>query len=403
MHLEPEYWIERAKHPDELLGDADAINALNRFAFDNDPFMIDLGSYAEVLERDAVIERIRNISRPSSFELYYRDGGTVGDEDYARYSENLALDAIDVNVSVRFGLVLERADMRKWPTRDVVFKNRETFDLDRFQENGLFPADVVAILHESADGDWFFAQSYNYGAWVEKDKVVIGDRDEILAYTDSPEFLVVTGSKLTTDSGLQLDMGVRLPLADPDFDSQNPCSSYAVCLPASSDGGKFAFRTESIGRSQDVHIGYLPFTRRTVIEQVFKFLGERYGWGHSFNARDCTGLVSEVYKTVGILMPRNSAQQGQSPIGRTIAFAPQDSAEQKLQAVADSDVGDLLYSPGHVMMYLGTVSGEPWVIHDLSGSVEGAPKGVSVTPLTTIRQSSESTYFEKMYAIKQIR
>jgi cell wall-associated NlpC family hydrolase len=425
MHLEPEYWVEQTERPDELLGDTDAVNALNRFAFDNDPFMVDLAAYAEVLERDAVIERIRDISKPSSYELYYRDGGTVGDEEYARYGENLDLDAIDDTVPVRFGLVLERADMRRWPTKDVVFKNRETFDLDRFQENGLFPADVVAILHESADGDWYFAQSYNYGAWVEKDKVVIGDRDEILEYRDSPEFLVVTGSKVTTNfnpyvsaiSELQLDMGVRLPLVDPDdvdhdVDGQNPYASYAVRLPVRGENGELEFRVALIARSQDVHVGYLPFTRQSIIEQSFKFLGERYGWGHSYNARDCTGLVSEVYKTVGILMPRNSGQQGESPIGETVRFGPDDSEEKKLRAVAEADVGDLLYSPGHVMMYLGSVDGEPYVIHDLSGSGwigedgkhhKGVLNGVSVTPLTTIHMSREFTYFEKMYAIKQIR
>ncbi len=158
-----------------------------------------------------------------------------------------------------------------------------------------------------------------------------------------------------------------------------------------------------IARSQDVRAGYLPYTRKNIIEQAFKFLGECYGWGHSYNARDCTGLVLEVYKTVGIALPRNSEQQGHSPIGENIRFSPEATADEKLQAVAAADAGDLLYSTDHVMLYLGTVDGQPYVIHDLSGSgwvdedgkhQEGALNGVSVTPLTP---------FEQLYAIKKIR
>ena len=315
--------------------------------------------------------------------------------------------------------------MRTWPTKDVVFKTQETFDLDRFQENGLFPADAVAVLHESADGQWYFVQSYNYAAWVLKDKVVIGDREPILRYRDSENFLVVAGGKVTTNfnpkvaaiSELQLDMGVRLPLLDPDsiehnIDGQDTKSSHPVRLPARNENGELEFRTALIARNQDVCEGYMPYTRRNILHQSFKFLGERYGWGHSYNARDCSGLVMEVYKTFGILLPRNSTQQRNSPMGNNTFIGAGDGAEQKLSMLAACDVGDLLYSPGHVMLYLGNVDGEPYVIHSLFGAgwtdedgsfQEGVLNGVAVTPLRQIYVSPEATYFDQLYGIKQIR
>jgi cell wall-associated NlpC family hydrolase len=425
MHLSADYWIDKTDHQDKLLRDEKEIEAFNNFAFANDPNMVDLSGYPAELPGDEVADIIQSISKPYKKDLYYRDGGKVGDADYGRYTASLNLDALSDVIPVRFGMVLQRADMRTWPTQDVVFKSQETYDLDRFQENGLFPADVVAVLHESEDGLWYFVQSYNYAAWVQKDNIVIGPWAEIIQHRNSQRFLVVTGSKVTTNfnphapaiSELQLDMGVRLPLVDPDemshnVDGQNPVASYAVQLPVRDDNGELAFRTALIARSQDVRLGYLPYTRKNIIEQAFKFLGERYGWGHSYNARDCTGLVSEVYKTVGIFLPRNSGQQGHSPIGDNIHFSSEATAEEKLQAIASADVGDLLYSTGHVMMYLGTVDGQPYVIHDLSGSgwvdedgkyQEGVLNGVSVTPLTPIHTSRETSYFDQMYAIKKIR
>jgi cell wall-associated NlpC family hydrolase len=372
-----------------------------------------------------VQERIRSISKPCDQELFYRDGCAVSAADYGRYTRNLNLDRLPDQVSVRLGMVLRRADMRTWPTQDIVFKTQETFDLDRFQENGLFPADVVAVLHVSADGEWYFVQSYNYASWVLKEKIVTGDRESILRYRDAENFLVVAGGKVTTNfnpkvaaiSELQLDMGVRLPLLDPDsiehsIDGQNTKSSYPVLLPARSESGELEFRTALIARNQDVCVGYMPYTRRNILHQSFKFLGERYGWGHSYNARDCSGLVMEVYKTFGILLPRNSSQQRNSPVGNNTYFGDSDHKAEKLKVLAACDVGDLLYCPGHVMLYLGTVDGEPYVIHSLFGAgwadedggfQEGVLNGVSVTPLRQIYMSPAATYFDRLYSIKQIR
>ncbi|MDH3416139.1 MAG: SH3 domain-containing protein [Gammaproteobacteria bacterium] len=425
MHLSADYWVNRTEACEKVLKNQDEIDAFNSFAFANDPNLVDLAGYPEQLSGEEVAGIIRSISKPYDKDLFYRDGGKLTNADYERYTADLNLTGLPDVVPIRFGMVLQRADMRTWPTEDVVFKSQETFDLDRFQENGLFPANAVAILHESKDGLWHFVQSFNYAAWVQKDNIVIGSRSKIVAYKNAARFLVVTGSKVTTNanphapaiSELQLDMGVRLSLADPDtltadIAGQNPTASYAVQLPVRNESGALDFRTALIAHSQDVHLGYLPYTRRNIIQQAFKFLGERYGWGHSYNARDCTGLVSEVYKTVGIYLPRNSAQQGNSPIGENIRFSPDDTAEEKLRALASADVGDLIYSTGHVMLYLGTVDKQPYVIHDSSGSGwtdedgksnEGVLNGVSVTPLSPMHMSQESNYLEKMYSIKKIR
>ena len=425
MHLSAEAWLDNAKSPDDVLLDDSAIASLARRFFTTDPNMVDLATFAEHLPGAEVAKSIQSLSKPCETQLYFRDGGKVEPADYDRYQRKLNLAELPLMVTVQFGLVLRRASMRTWPTTDVVFKSEETIDLDRFQENGLFPADMVAVLHESADGEWYFVQSVNYAAWVRKETIITGSRDVILAYKNAPDFVVVTGSKISTNfnpttpaiSELQLDMGIRLPLAKPDdgamdVDGQQSNASFAVSLPVVDDAGGLGFRTALIARSQDVRLGCLPLTRRNVLVQAFKFLGERYGWGHSHNARDCTGLVSEVYKTFGIHLPRNSSQQGRSQIGESIEFSDETDPAEKFAAILAADVGDLIYSTGHVMIYLGAVDGSPFVLHDLSGYGwvgddgavrEGALNGVSVTPLMTTHASRDATYFDQTYAIKKIR
>ena len=428
MQLSPEYWIEKTENPGETLRGPEWIAAFNARAFDIDLHLVDLSTYPDQVSGQELDGLIRSISNPHGSELFYRDepdARRLEEADYQRYRDGLALENIPETVDVRFGLVLERSNMRSWPTRDFVIRSPDTRDLDRFQENGLFPGELVVVLHESADGNWWFVRSYNYHAWIRKVRIVLGPRQEILDYAGTAQFLVVTGSKATTNfnpvdpgiSELQLDMGVRLPLIDPDelpdhVDGQNPMASYAVRLPVRLEDGRLGFKTVLVGRGQDVRQGYLPYTRENIIRQAFKFLGERYGWGHSYNARDCTGLVLDVYKSMGINLPRNSSQQGESLIGENIFFEQGATDQDRFEALADAGAGDLLYSPGHVMMYLGVDGGEPYVIHDMSGSgwvdkngdpIDGIMNGVAVTPLVSTKMTPELTYFETLYAIKKIR
>src|SRR5690606_33093221 len=102
-----------------------------------------------------------------------------------------------------------------------------------------------------------------------------------------------------------------------------------VQLPLRDAEGRLSFTSALLPLSADVHQGYLPFTANNIIGQAFKFLGERYGWGHDYNGRDCTGFISEIFRSFGFLMPRNSGQQGNGQYGENTRFNNESSAEDK--------------------------------------------------------------------------
>src|SRR3546814_16455484 len=68
----------------------------------------------------------------------------------------------------------------------------------------------------------------------------------------------------------------------------------------SNDDGSLRIVPALLPRTADVSADYLPLTHANLIRQAFKFLGERYGWGHSYGTRDCSGFVSEVYRSFGL-------------------------------------------------------------------------------------------------------
>ena len=152
--------------------------------------------------------------------------------------------------------------------------------------------------------------------------------------------------------------------------------------------------------------------RANVLRQGFKFLGERYGWGHSYNARDCSGFVSEVYRSVGVQLPRNSRDQANSPAFNRIVFTEADDHERRTAVVSTLEVGDLVYIPGHVMMVIGHENGMPYVIHDTTGiSYRDAAgqvnrvvlNGVSVTPLTPLLFSRKDPFVDHIISILRVR
>lgn len=415
MRQTPEFWIAACDEPDAVLMNVEDVRAFNRNAYARDPNLVVLPEFPRQLTAGDVQARMSAGSRRPEGSLFHDDDRPVTETDWRRYQAGCNLAAVPEPVAVRFAMAHTRADMRRWPTADVVHANEETRHLDRFQENGLFPGDIVAVLHASADGRWWFVQSYNYAGWVRAGQLAEGALDEMLAFRDAGDALVVTGDFVDArplgDDGrvITLDMGVRLPLAR---SAHTPGGCFRVRLPVRDDDGRLDFVDATIDADADVRVGHLPFTRRNLVEQAFKFLGEPYGWGHSRNARDCTGLVSEVYRSMGFVLPRNSGQQGESVIGMNTRFAPETSAEEKLQYIRRADVGDLLYSTGHVMMCLGNLDGQPWVIHDLAGAGwrdadgryhEREFTGVSVTPLVSLHMSRDVTYLDEMYAIKSIR
>ena len=425
IHLSAKYWGNRIKNADKVIKDQRGISEFNTALFSTDENMVDLSFLPEQMPGDEVKARILAISKPNRSDLFNPVGEVLDSEGYRKHTGNLGLKNIPDTVEIRSALVVKRAHMRTYPTDNRYYKSADDQNLDRFQENALFPGDALAVLHVSADKEWAFVQSYNYAAWVRYESIAIGDRKLIGQYKNASRFLVITGAKVQTAfnpevpalSELQLDMGIRMPLADPEtvknsLYGQNPYTSYVVLLPLRNFEGKLEIKPALIARNKDVNQGFIPFTRENIIRQAFKFLGERYGWGHSYNGRDCTGFVMEVYKTFGIQMPRNTGQQGSGSFGENTRFTPESSREEKLKALESLDVGDLMYVPGHVLMYIGEVDGEPYVIHDVSvfryidenGELyRGTLNGVSVTPLVPLWGSEKSTYVDLIYNIKRVR
>jgi hypothetical protein len=450
VHLTADYWLTKVVDANTVLLTQSQIVARNVNTVAGQPEMTALASLSDSLIAADLSDLISKASASSTQPRFYADGKAVSAEQWQAYQYNLNTDGVKALNAVGFALVVKRTDLRSMPTADRVHNENMALDLDRFQETALFPGEAVAVLHTSRDKQWLLVQNYHYTGWVQAEDIAQGKRHQVLDYTRQQPFLVVTAARALTSftpqmpaiSQLLLDMGTRLPLlstADTGHNvhGQNPHASYIVKLPIRNHDGILDFTAALIARQQDVSVGYLPYTPANVLQQAFKFLGDRYGWGHDYDSRDCTGFIIEIYRSFGLIMPRNSGQQGKGNYGQNSRFTDQSTHFDKLAAISKAQPGDLIYRPGHVMLYLGEENGEPFVIHsvhelayftetdtndtdkndtdtndtDSKNSAEanaptlyqGVLNGVAVTPLTPLQLTVDSSYLDKIYAIKSLR
>ncbi len=418
--LDADYWIAKLPDAERVVLDADAIATRNAALTALDPSVHDLAALPAALDRAAVRARIETLSAPPSRTLYADDGRALAAGELAALQAALALDAIPAQTPVRYALVLRRAPLRSFPTLQRVFSKPGDFDIDRFQESALFPGTPVAVLHASRDGRWRFVIAPNYAAWIQADAIAEGSRDQVLGHAAKQPRLVVTGSHVRSAfdpsrpalSQLALDMGTQLPLLadwprDAPVSGQVAYAAWVVQLPTRDVTGRLQLVPALVPRGSDARVGDLPLSRANLLRQAFKLLGERYGWGHDYAGRDCSGFVADVFATFGVRMPRNTGDQARSPAFAHQAFDASASRAARLSAVAALQVGDLVYIPGHVLMVIGREADGPWVIHDVNGvSVrEGGAlrrislNGVSVTPLLPLQFDADHDYVDRMTSI----
>ncbi|HYE83308.1 MAG TPA: SH3 domain-containing protein [Clostridia bacterium] len=420
--LYPEFWIKNTPDAGKLIAAAEEIAEFNRVNVrDAAAPLADLENYQQSFTKAELAELIRGLSKPATSERYNSDGELVGKKYYDLIISNLNLNGLrDVN-AVRYGIAVRRTEMRTFPTYDRLYSSPANYNIDRFMETVAYPAEPLVILSTSKDGQWYFAQMYNYLAWIPAKDVAVGDKTELFSYVNREPFLTVTAPRIHASfnpmnaelSELRFDMGARLPLATASevkaaFYDQNPAGNFVVKVPTRNEEGKLIFDYVLISRSADVSLGYLPYTKENIIKQAFKLQGERYGWGGMFNGRDCSAFLMDIFRTMGVRIPRNASEQGKLMVGRYYDMPASMTLGERKRLFDGLEPGTALYMSGHAMLYLGKYEDEYYMIHDFSGFSVKNGNGelvnyssweVAVTPLSILR-SSGGIYMEALYGAR---
>ncbi len=419
--LYPDFWVKHAQHAEKIIMNSGEIEQYNLNNIQVCDPVVDLQNYKESFTKEELKSLLGKVSAVPTSNRYNSKGELLTSEYFDALVSNLNIDGLEEVNPVGYGISVKRTELRTFPTADRVFSSTGS-ENDMFMETAVYPVEPLVILHTSTDNQWYFAQMYNYLAWIPAEDVALTGKDELFDYLEQHDFLMITGNRTFTSyntidaavSELQLDMGVKLPLAraeeiPDDIDLQNPAGNFVVKLPTRGSDGWAVFRLALISRSEDVCVGYLPYTNENIIRQAFKMQGQRYGWGGTFNARDCTAFMMDIFRTMGVNIPRNSGEQGQLAAGVFYEMNEDMSLEDRKKLMDKIEPGTALYMSGHAMLYLGKYKNDYYMIHDFGGFRVPQPDGttkyystreIAVTPLT-ILSSSTQTFLERLYGARR--
>lgn len=355
-----------------------------------------LTDFEEKTDGDIVKELLEQLKITDDDRTLFVNGQQVGNQYFDDIDSNINADSVGSTVNVKYGFAVKRATLRRLPTND--YSNNEADDLyyDGFIMSDFMPFTPLVVLHESLDRQWYFVAMYGYCGWIEKTNTAIcPDKSDWLQRQNPSDYLIVTGKEIrlpddpySPSLSLQLvPMGSKLPLikasdAPESINQRYTYGSYIVKLPVRLSDGSISDEYSLIPSSDDVSVGYLPYTGNRIIEQAFKLQGDTYGWAGSFYSNDCSGIIREILLCFGIEMPRTAGLQI-SVKGLECISVEGTTDASKLTWLNQINPGSLLYFNGHIMIYLGMDKNEPYVMSSV-----GSISTISATEGTVMHVNS---------------
>src|SRR6185295_3575185 len=101
------------------------------------------------------------------------------------------------------------------------------------------------------------------------------------------------------DAKTSVQQGTRLPVAD----------ARQKRVYVATAGGVVTSTREQAPQLESTR---RPLTRRAVLEEAFRYLGQPYGLGDTNGGRDCSRLLQDVFESFDLELPRHSSWQSQA-------------------------------------------------------------------------------------------
>ena len=364
-----DYWVGKNKSGEAVFVATQDLEMLNlQIRQRSANTIVDLPKYPEKVYTQWLKNKITATMTIGNFQgdevpKLFKNGAALTEFSFTHAKQNCMLDELPTVCEVRYALTIDRTDVRLLPEADGWFESADDTHYDQLQATVIDPSEPVIVLIESKDKQFVFIESRTYAGWVKPSALAFTDRTTWLKYAAPTNYLTVLASRKTIPSGKAFyQMGGRVLLRAADLQRDG---SWAIYMPAVDANGTIIEQGYNIPNDNGVVKGALACSENNLIRQAFRFLGEDYGWGGLGKNVDCSSFVQDVYRSVGIELPRDTSRQ-EKAMTRSISLRNMNR-EQRLELLKKSKPGSLLFAPGHVMIYLGTdAEGEPLVIHSIS-------------------------------------
>ena len=395
--LTPGFWIQKNSEPDHIFLEKEKIITQYKISI-----LENFLTERSMLKKDLIlqIDTINAYSR--KYPIYDSARQVIKAKEIRSWQDLLNKEKIQDTIFPLYGLITERTLARNFPFYKTILKKDLNPELDRTIESALYLGEWVKIWHQSEDENWFFVESPQIFAWVEKENIALTDYEQWKNYNQETDpFILIRSLGVTThyhpktaSFNKDLEIGSRFPIWKTleDFEPGTLEKYHVISIPLRDSLGTAYFRPHLVDKDAKILEGYLDFTSRNFLEVAFEFLGERYGWGGMHQTRDCSSLIGDIYKVFGFILPRNSQQIWQD---QRFQKALSSEFSDKTDFFKTLALGGILYFPGHIMLYLGEHEGLHFVMHDILETRIQKNKKLIKTPLMRVVVNPLEVFFSE--------
>jgi len=270
-----------------------------------------------------------------------------------------------------FGLIVKRTDIRVFPTEEISMTTPTSYEFDRFQHSSISAGSLIGIYHFSKDRLWAYVQTgFIRGWYVRLLLLLLRIKKEAVHYEDAKERLFITGSfvKVFGDPSLHqfiflAQMGNTFPILNPPSNNGITLSCYMIQIPFREVDGALTFRKGYLSKDEDVHLGFLSYTRKIWHVKPLKCFINLMAGG---DVR-CQGLFSFHHGYLRHFRDSHASQFKTSGKDRNQSWTDRGNDYQEKERVLDRAIpmATTLRLPGHIMLYLGKDKGNYYAIHNI--------------------------------------
>ena len=292
----------------------------------------------------------------------YGKGGRPHPPDWIRkMAVNAHLD--DYPQRIFPAVTVNRTDFRILPTREPHSGHPtdpgKGYPFDNLQESSAPAGMPVLVTLISRDRKWFLAETNHLIGWVPATDIAAVDPEFMKTWENGRYITIVRDKTPVRDAKAVLyraPLGAVFPKAGEDAERT------WIWTAARDARGKALLRKAAVAKEAAADKP-LPFTPRHVARLSRELAGEPYGWGGLYGKRDCSALVRDIFAPFGLWLPRNSGEQAVA--GKFTSLRNLSSAEKEALIVRQGvPWRTLLWTPGHIMLYIGIHQGKPLIFHN---------------------------------------
>lgn len=275
---------------------------------------------------------------------------------YENWIDNANMD--NYNTIKAKAITIKRVNLKSLPTNEAFYRNPnqtgEGFPFD-YNQNSAYPPNMpLLISHYSKDEKWAFVQgAYAFG-WIKTSEIALVDDNFIKQFRNGNYAVTIRDNLRLYNNNKEITL-VKM----------------STIFPYDKDGYFFATKDKNgyanLAKFNPTENGLisrkpLKFSPENIAKIASQFKNEPYGWGESYETRDCSALTRDFFAPFGIFLDRNSGQQAKNGCQTYIGSLQKDDKKKKILSNA-KPFRSMLFVPGHIVLYLGEYNNEPIVMH----------------------------------------